>query len=649
MSEIIKLSEYSYCNNINAYSRFKTRIVNIGDIPLGGSYPIRIQSMTNTNTLNTKATVEQSIRMIEAGCEYVRITAPGIKEAENLLEIKNSLKQKGYHVPLIADIHFNPKAAEVAAAIVEKVRINPGNYIDKKNTGKFNYTDKEYDEELRKIKQGIAPLIKICKEHETAIRIGTNHGSLSDRIVSRYGDTPKGMVESAMEFIHICKELNFQNIVLSMKASNTRIMVEAYRLLVNRMMNEVINYPLHLGVTEAGEGEDGRIKSAAGIGTLLEDGIGDTIRVSLTEAPELELPVAKNIVERYNKRLQTETIIAKEHFQTNPFEYNKRNTYTVKNIGGNNVPIVIADLSNMQNITGTDLKANGYELSPITKKWKKKEHASDYIYVGNASYQLPEDAQILVNAAVYRQNLINKNVFPVFTKNEFIETLIKSELLNLIKISINELDDFFIAQIKTDPSIVLILETTSLDGMAEQRNAVFSLMANNCKVPIIIKREYKENNNEKVQLNVAIDFGALLIDGLIDGVWLCADNVDKSLINTIAFNILQATRSRISKTEYISCPSCGRTMFNIMEATAKIKEKTLHLKGLKIGIMGCIVNGPGEMADADYGYVGAGSDKVNLYKGKQVIKKGIPSSIAVDALIELIKENGDWIESGNNL
>ncbi|OIP02139.1 MAG: 4-hydroxy-3-methylbut-2-en-1-yl diphosphate synthase [Bacteroidetes bacterium CG2_30_32_10] len=645
MSEITNLSEYNYCNNINAYSRLKTKVVNIGNTPLGGNYPIRIQSMTNTNTLDTKATVEQSIRMIQAGCEYVRITAPGIKEAENLLEIKKSLKQKGYHIPLIADIHFNPKAAEIAAAIVEKVRINPGNYIDKKSSAKLNYTDAEYNEELQKIKLGISPLIKICKEHDTVIRIGTNHGSLSDRIVSRYGNTPKGMVESAMEFILLCEELNFQNIVLSMKASNTRIMVEAYRLLVNRMLKENINYPLHLGVTEAGEGEDGRIKSAAGIGALLEDGIGDTIRVSLTEEPEIELPVAKIIVERYNNRPQTEFPLIEEHFQINPFEYTKRETTTIKHIGGNNVPIVIADFSDLKNITEKDLTAIGYEFSTVTKKWLKKDTASDLIYIGNATCQLPDYLQILVNSDNYKANLGKDNVFPVFNKKTFLETKIKSNTINFISISSNELDEGFIAQLKQDTSIVLIIETDSIDGMAEQRKTIFSLIANKCKTPVIIKRNYSNQSIDKLQLLAAMDFGALLIDGLIDGVWIAADkNTPRNIVNSTSFNILQATRARISKTEYISCPSCGRTMFNIMAATSIIKAKTQHLKGLKIGIMGCIVNGPGEMADADYGYVGAGADKVNLYKGKQVIRKGIPATIAIEALIELIKENGDWID-----
>jgi (E)-4-hydroxy-3-methylbut-2-enyl-diphosphate synthase len=422
-------------------------------------------------------------------------------------------------------------------------------------------------------------------------------------------------------------------------------MVEAYRMLVNRMIKENINYPLHLGVTEAGEGEDGRIKSAVGIGALLEDGIGDTIRVSLTEEPELEIPVAKIIVDRYKFKPQKESKVIKEQIQINPFEYNKRETNTIKNIGGKNIPVVVTDFNHKENLTEDNLKAIGYEISPLTKKWIKKDIASDFIFVGNSSFdKLPDNLQIFVDIEVYRRNLEKSNVFPVYTKKSFLKSTIKSDAINLICISAKELDDDFIEQLKRDPSIVLVLESNSTDEMAEQRKCIFSLISGKCKTPVILKREYIDKSVEEFQLSAAIDFGTLLIDGLIDGVWLFVNNkITINTVNATAFNILQATRARISKTEYISCPSCGRTMFNIMEATAKIKAKTQHLKGLKIGIMGCIVNGPGEMADADYGYVGAGADKVNLYKGKKVIKKAIPAAIAVDSLIELIKENGDWI------
>jgi (E)-4-hydroxy-3-methylbut-2-enyl-diphosphate synthase len=645
MSEITKLSESTYCNNLYAYSRFRTKVVNIGMTPLGGTYPIRIQSMTNTNTLDTKATVEQAIRMIQAGCEYVRITAPGIKEAKNLKEIKKKLRKNGYDVPLIADIHFNPKAAEVAATIVEKVRINPGNFIDKQLSKKAIYSEKEYGVELKKIKEGISPLIDICKKHGTAIRIGTNHGSLSGRIISRYGDTPLGMVESAMEYIHVFEELNFQNIILSMKASNTRIMVQAYRLLVSRMMKERMNFPLHLGVTEAGEGEDGRIRSAAGIGALLEDGIGDTIRVSLTEEPEKELPVAKTIVDMFINRPQNPEILDNRILYT-PYEYNRRVTNSILNIGGSNVTVVIADMSNKREIVPEDLFPIGYEITAPGKQCIRKPNAVDYIYTGKAKFnRLPEDVSILTDAEVFRKFKTRKNLFPLFTKGTFVKSTIRSEVMNFIQAKENELDVEFISLLKKNPTVVLVLTTVDMDLMAVQRKGILSLVEAGCKTAVIVKKNFRYVNKDEFQLAAAIHFGEILIDGLSDGIWITAGkkNLYKT-INETSFNILQATRARISKTEYISCPSCGRTMFNIMAATIKIKACTQHLKGLKIAVMGCVVNGPGEMADADYGYVGAGKGKVNLYKGRELIKKGIPEVIAVEALIDLIKEYGDWIE-----
>ena len=543
----------SYCDDLFVFDRFRTREVNIGNTPLGGLNPIRIQSMTNTDTMDTEATILQSIRMIDAGSEYIRITAQGIKEANNLAEIKNLLLQKGYSTPLIADIHFNPKAAEVAAAIVEKVRINPGNYVDR-NTGKSHFTDLEYDDELKRIADRLFPLIAICKQHHTAIRIGTNHGSLSERIMSRYGDTSKGMVESAMEFITICRSFDFHDIVLSMKSSNIKVMVQSTRLLVARMKEEGMNYPIHLGVTEAGDGEDGRIKSAGGIGALLQDGIGDTIRVSLTEDPELELPVARKIVD-FTKSNSSNHNIIDEPYPIDPFNYNKRNSLSTNNIGGNN-PVQIY-------------------LSEDIKEFK----------------------------------IIN---------------------------NIEDIDSI-------NPNDIIILNFKD-EGVKNDR-LFFSILINKkLNNPVIVKKEYAINNIEDLQIKAAIDFSSLLVDGLCDGI--CIENkcFDKDQLNDIMLAILQATGVRITKTEYTSCPSCGRTQFKIQDGLKEIRKRTSHLKGLKIAVMGCIVNGPGEMADAHYGYVGAGKGKINLYKRKEVIEKNIDEALAVDALIHLIKQNGDWKE-----
>ena len=563
-----------FIENPYNYQRFKTRIVKIGNTALGGDNPIRIQSMTNTDTMNTDATVAQSIRMIEAGCEYVRITAPGVKEAENLANIKNELLKKGYQTPLIADIHFNPKTAEIAASIVEKVRINPGNYVDR-NTGKFEFTDKEYQEELVRIAERIFPLIEICKKNQTAIRIGTNHGSLSNRIINRYGDTPKGMVESAMEFIRILNGFDFNNLVLSMKSSNVKVMIASTRLLVAKMKEEGFNYPIHLGVTEAGDAEDGRIKSAAGIGALLHDGIGDTIRVSLTEDPEFELPVARKIIDFYNKTVvedKSETSV----FPVNPFQYSRRKSLLINEIGSNQAVKIVGDINADYSFINNQLKNNTTVL-PI-----------DYVFIDNI-----EEFEIEILQKKLSDKIL---VFDLKTQNSFQERKLFS-LLNKYQIVL----------------------------------------------PIIIKKTYNIADLELFQMKAAADFNALLVDGFVDGIWIENPNFDIGLITNTSFNILQACGVRISKTEFISCPSCGRTQFRIMDALKLIKERTSHLKGLKIAVMGCIVNGPGEMADAHYGYVGAGNGRITLYKGKEVVEKNIPENEALDKLIELIKANGDWI------
>ncbi len=644
---------FKYCNNLIKYSRFKTRVVNIGGIPLGGNYPVRIQSMTTTNTLDTKSTVKQSIRMIEAGCEYIRITAPSINEAENLKNIKEELKKNGYSVPLIADIHFTPNAAEVAARIVEKVRVNPGNYVDKKKFFQTEYTDKEYEAEIERIQKRFSPLVKVCKEYGTAMRIGTNHGSLSDRIMSRYGDTPLGMVESALEFVRICEDLNYHDIVLSMKASNTQIMVEAYRLLVNKMIISGRNYPIHLGVTEAGDGEDGRIKSALGIGALLEDGIGDTIRVSLTEEPEKEIPVAIALVKRYENRENHDEIPSLDSIPKNPFEYEKRKTFQVNGIGGKNVPVVIADFSKTHIKSFADLSTIGYNYNPGLDKWNMNDTAADFIYLGKQEidFELPNSLKAIYDSDYYKTLEIPNNAFPLFTIDMFEKASARSDTLNFVELTINDIFSEKFNNFADNESVVFVITTSNLAAMAEQRRAFFEFMLRGVENPVIIKRNYCNINANLFRLHSSTDFGALLIDGFGEGVWANTDELGlgsekntRVLVNRTLFGILQAARTRISKTEYIACPSCGRTLFDLVEVTNKIRKRTEHLKGMKIGIMGCIVNGPGEMADADYGYVGSGIDKITLYRGKEVVMKNINFENAVDKLIGLIKEDGNWVE-----
>ncbi len=651
-----------YCNNLTEYSRFKTREIFIGDLPLGGSNPIRIQSMTTTDTMNTIATVEQTIRMVNAGCEYVRITAPSINEAKNLKNIKNELRKRGYDVPLIADIHFTPNAAEIAARIVEKVRINPGNYADKKKFDLQEYTDEEYNAELKRIREKLTPLVKICKKHGTAMRVGTNHGSLSDRIMNRYGDTPLGMVESALEFVRICEELDYYNIVLSMKASNTQVMVQAYRLLVNRMINEGMNYPLHLGVTEAGGGEDGRIKSALGIGTLLEDGLGDTIRVSLAEDPEYESPVAISLVNRYTNRKGHKPIVPIEEIPVDLFTYSKRKSFELPGIGGSNHPIVTADLSSHKNISYGNLKDIGYTYDAATDKWNVSDIAADFIFTGNnnLSFPIPSGLKQICNYQHWLSLTENKDSYPLLTSANYLTVKKLSATLNFLKINFNDLTEKLIKKLKGNNNTVLIIETKNDHGMAEQRRFFFELMNKEIENPVIITRDYKNISPDVLRLFSSTDFGALLIDGMGDGVWITANQmttgkrenekiafVSESIIifiNRTLFGILQAARVRISKTDYIACPSCGRTLFDLQKTTEMIRRRTSHLKGLKIAIMGCIVNGPGEMADADYGYVGSGIDKISLYKRKEVVNNNIPSAKAVDSLINLIKEDGKWTD-----
>ena len=636
----------SHFENLSNYTRFKTIEVKVGPIAIGGKNPIHIQSMTTANTMNTSATVDESIRMIDAGCKLVRITAPSKKDAENLANIKNELRLKGYKTPLVADIHYTPNAAEIAAKIVEKVRINPGNYADKKKFEEIDYTDESYNNELLRIEEKFTPLVQICKQNNTSMRIGTNHGSLSDRILSRYGDTPKGMVESALEFIRICRKHDYHNIVISMKASNTRVMVHAYRLLVNEMIKEGMKYPLHLGVTEAGEGEDGRIKSAVGIGTLLSEGIGDTIRVSLTEAPEHEMPVAQKILDHFKNIHNHKKIAETKQHQIDYFQYKKRKTFQVENIGNKNVPIVISDLSNRKKITQASFFSLGYRYSVPLDKWHISEMASDFIYIGEneINFEIPGTLRIISN---YSSWIKHKKGFPIFNLKEYEKIKDFSETLNFLKIYDHEITTSLIDILKNNKSLVIFLESENINCIAAMRKFFFELMEEKIENPIIISRKYEFNDDEQLQISASIDIGSLLIDGLGDGICISSNNCSNKMLNSISFGILQASRTRISKTEYISCPSCGRTLFDLQETTAKIRKVTDHLKGVKIGIMGCIVNGPGEMADADYGYVGTGPGKITLYKEKTVVKKNVPESKAVDALIDLIKENGDWVDKSN--
>lgn len=645
--------EGGYCNSLTQYSRYLTREVQIGNTPMGGLNPIRIQSMTTTDTMDTLATVEQTIRMVESGCEYVRITAPSIKEAENLANIKKELRLRGYDVPLVADIHFTPNAAETAARIVEKVRVNPGNYADKKRFENIDYTAAAYQAELERIYKKFTPLVKICKEYGTAMRIGTNHGSLSDRIMSHYGDTPRGMVESAMEFIRMCEDQNYYNLVVSMKASNTQVMVQAYRLLVETMAKEGMNYPLHLGVTEAGDGEDGRIKSAVGIGTLLADGLGDTIRVSLTEDPEFEAPVARALANRYERKslaLNHEFLSQTHNFQLtthnltyNPYQYSRRVTDSVQQIGGTFHPVVMIDVTTQNLKDPYFLNQLGYNYSAGLDKYNLTDQACDLVYLGDClpSFSLPGNLKQVYNFDTWSKLQDKTNCYPLYSLANYHR--VEEMPLNFLVIKADDFD--FVNFPSLQPQTVLILETSQSVGIQQQRLFFVALQQQNIKAPVIIKRSYYQINADEFMLNTASDFGALLTDGFGDGIWIDAPaNIVLPLLNSTSFGILQATRTRISKTEYISCPSCGRTLFDLQETTQYIRSKTDHLKGIKIAIMGCIVNGPGEMADADYGYVGTGPGKITLYRGKEVVKKNVDTPSALAELIEIIKEDGNWVE-----
>ena len=632
--------------NLFKYNRRTSIPVKIGNIEMGGNNPIRIQSMTTTDTMDTNATVNQSIRMINAGCELVRVTAPSIKDAKNLRNIKDELNKKGYNVPLVADIHFTPNAAEIAAEIVEKVRINPGNYADKKKFQQIEYDDKSYNDEIERIYERVSPLIKICKTNGTAMRIGTNHGSLSDRIMSRFGDTPLGMVESALEYLRICEDHNYHNIVLSMKASNPLVMVHAYRLLVDKLNNSNLkDYPLHLGVTEAGEGEDGRIKSAIGIGTLLDDGIGDTIRVSLTEEPEFESPVAKLLVNRYNSRANHTLIKQPKNINFSPFKYEKRESNELFDIGGDNFPIVISSFSNLEKLDKNKFENLGITYNTKSKIWEKSDTSPDYIYIGDSLNTEGINYQFIVDYSSWLKDRNKKNYYPLLTFNEFIDLdeNLFSENINFLMIQNTDLEKF--KNIRIPENFVLILNSNNEHFMPDMRS--FFLKNFNIKNPVILSKNFNLSYSDDLIIHSSTDIGGLFIQGYGDGIFIrnhSSEIKEIKKINNLSFKILQAARVRVTSTDFISCPSCGRTLFDLQETTAMIRERTDHLKGLKIGIMGCIVNGPGEMADADYGYVGSGVDKITLYRGQEVVKRGINFKYGVDELVNLIKEDGNWIE-----
>ena len=615
------------------YRRRATTTVHVGATEIGGENPIRVQSMTTTNTNDTAACVEQAKRIIEAGGELVRLTTQGRREAENLRNINSALRAEGYTTPLVADVHFNAGVADVAALYAEKVRINPGNYVDTaRKFQKIEYADEaEYQQELRKIDERLMPFIKICKENHTAVRIGVNHGSLSDRIMSRYGDTPEGIVESCMEFLRIFKREQFNDVVISIKASNTVVMVRSVRLLVSEMEKEGMSYPLHLGVTEAGEGEDGRIKSAVGIGALLADGIGDTIRVSLSEEPEAEIPVAKHLVEYIGKKAGHLPIPGKTAADFDYLRPERRKTKAVGNIGGNNVPVVIAS-------------------SLLTSQSSKTANqAPDYIYVGsNIPETLNAETRYIADFGAYSEYITahpdkeDKAIYPIFPHNAipFIGA-VKANMKFLV-LQYGAPSDEYIACLKAHPEVVVVCMSNHQNRLGEQRALVHELTANGVENPVVFCQMYRHTNEEKgdFQLEAAADMGALMMDGLCDGIWLLNDgDIPADIITDTAFGILPAARLRTTKTEYISCPGCGRTLYDLRTTIARIKEATKDMKGLKIGIMGCIVNGPGEMADADYGYVGAGVGKISLYRQKECVEKNIPEDEAVEHLLKLIEND----------
>ncbi|MEY3010822.1 MAG: 4-hydroxy-3-methylbut-2-en-yl diphosphate synthase [Bacteroidota bacterium] len=642
------MKHLSFCPDPFNYKRRKTREVRVGTLGIGGDHPIRVQSMTTTDTMDVEATVAQSERMIAVGCELVRITAPSKREAERLKDIAAALRAKGHLTPLVADIHFTPNAAEIAAEFVEKVRVNPGNYADKKRFENLEYTDETYAAELDRIREKFTPLVRKCKALGRAMRIGTNHGSLSDRIMSRYGDTPLGMVESALEFLRICVEEDYLNVVVSMKSSNALVMVQAYRLLVARMNEEGMDFPLHLGVTEAGDGEDGRVKSALGIGTLLEDGLGDTIRVSLTEEPEAEMPVGQLLVERYANR-NGHAPLPPVNTSWDPFNHTRRHSHEVGGVGGKQVPVVVHTMREGE-IEPSTLFGAGYRYSVPLDKWNMDDAACDWLYTGNRAltFDIPGTLQVLMDAPAWTAlQHVPPRHHPLWNTDSWLASCPDPEpgVIHWVRITRDSLNEALRQSVQDRTDVIWLVDTDHPHAMADLRACVMSLDALGLEGPAVLRRTWTHMDEERLTLEAATDLGGPMLDGFGDGLWIDAPAVALKKRNALSFGILQAARMRISKTEYISCPSCGRTLFDLQETTAKIRAVTHHLKGVKIGIMGCIVNGPGEMADADYGYVGTGPGKITLYKEKEVVRRNVPESEAVEALIDLIREHGDWVEA----
>ena len=603
------------------YSRRKTSTVNIGGVKLGSDYPIRLQSMTSTSTMDTEGSVEQCRKICDAGADIVRLTAQGVREAENIGIIRDRLHKAGYTTPLVADIHFNPRAAFAAAQVTDKVRINPGNFVDVARTfKKLHFTDEEYAQEIKKIHDALVPFIALCREHGTAVRLGVNHGSLSDRIMSHYGDTPAGMVESAMEFLRVFVAENFTDVVISIKSSNTVVMVQTVRLLVQAMEAENMHFPLHLGVTEAGDGEDGRIKSAVGIGTLLSEGIGDTIRVSLSEDPELEVPVAEKLVKYITSRADMPSIEGDNDSDHEPVEPKRRTSLATGIVGGNNKPIVVA--------------------SCLPSELKGK-YAPDFYYSANGTV---EDSTNLYIVPTGKYDASRANTFPLFDLSQIEDLKACKAAQKWLTVTTNTPIEG-LSFLKNEPTVALAVVPAHGNVSGCQEDFLKRLSATGINAPAVLLNLYDDNDSEWIQVKAGADFGTMLLNGYRDGIWLeCPkyNNIDD--IVRYEYGILQAARLRTTKTEYISCPSCGRTLFDLQKTVQEVKAATSHLSHLKIGIMGCIVNGPGEMADADYGYVGAAVNKISLYKNKECVEKNIPQEEAIPKLIELIKNNGDWIE-----
>ncbi|MBN1157989.1 MAG: (E)-4-hydroxy-3-methylbut-2-enyl-diphosphate synthase [Bacteroidales bacterium] len=635
-----------YTDNLTNYRRRRTVVVYVGSIPMGSACPVRLQSMANTNTCRIGDSVAQCIQLAEAGAHYVRFTVPSVRDAACLKQIRQKLLEAGHDIPLIADVHFNPGIALEAAAVVEKVRINPGNYGSTGNMPKKTSPESAEDDAFKRVQASFRKLLSACRTHKAALRIGVNHGSLSQRIIRQYGNTPEGMTESAMEFLRVCRSEDFDQVVVSMKSSNILVMVQATRLMVRKMKEEGMDYPLHLGVTEAGGGEDGRIKSAAGMGALLADGIGDTIRVSLTEDPVAEIPVAKKLIDHIEDLKSHTKLPEPDRYFVYPYEQHKRPVNTTAYAEGRNIPMVIGEVASDITATEEHLSDFGWSYSAENGRWTFEERSADFVFVRKAALKsrIPQPRGLIVPQEEWDQGK-SGHFLPLFDSGKYLNLEKAPEGLHFVEARLQDMQEQFIEKLKAGPSVILVYSCNNKNITAELRVVFTRLHDLDCPVPVVIRNQYHEDDLETFQVISAADTGGTFVDGMGNGLWLSnSGNIHNSLIMSTAFGILQACRARISRTEYIACPSCGRTHFDIMKTLAEIRKRTSHLKGLKIGVMGCIVNGPGEMADADYGYVGSGKGKITLYRSREVIRRGIPEEKAIDELIRLIKESGDWTD-----